>query len=235
MIPNCIYAWFLGIRWDAFLDVIQYLIAQLGYALLVLFLALCSQLILPLIFGDISLVMEFETGTLNKLVSAYAYLKNVFYATSEYLLVGCCLTGYISTLYMIVTLGPRSYVNRNCFKRRDGWYRFSWFPNGKVGLLNENGVLVFLPEYDEIDESSEGLCAVKIDNKWGYIRLRKDFEIDWVEGPWILPQYSYAGPFTGGLAEVRSEFHREKGWRDCKGYEYWDMTEDEARKKMKNR
>ena len=105
LIPNCIYAWFLGIRWDAFLDVIQYLIAQLGYALLVLFLALCSQLILPLIFGDISLVMEFETGTLNKLVSAYAYLNNVFNATSDYLLVGCCLTGYISTLYMIVTLG----------------------------------------------------------------------------------------------------------------------------------
>jgi len=215
LIPNCIYAWFLGIRWNALIVGIQSLIAMLGVALLVLFLALFVPLILPLILGDrdaalvisffTSLVMGDETGTLNILASAYAFLNNVFNATSDYLLVGCCLTGYISTLYMILMLSPRSYDSWS-FKSLDGgWYGFSWLLNMKVGVLNENGALVVRPDYDEINACSEDYCAVRIDNKWGYIRLGKNLLNELALSPKfeIWPKYRDAGRFREGLAYVK--------------------------------
>ena len=49
----------------------------------------------------------------------------------------------------------------------------------------------------------------------------------------IEAKYDFAFPFYSDLAYVKA--NGKLGYIDKKGNEYWDMTEDEARQKMKNR
>ncbi len=75
----------------------------------------------------------------------------------------------------------------------------------------------------------EGLTAVRLrDNfteKWGFIDE---------EGKEVIGlKYDYAYDFREGLAKVK--LNGKWGYIDKDGREYWDMTEDEARQKMKNR
>ena len=48
---------------------------------------------------------------------------------------------------------------------------FRFWGDGKIGFLNERGVVVVKPTFENALElwMEQGLAAVKIDGKWGYI------------------------------------------------------------------
>jgi len=66
----------------------------------------------------------------------------------------------------------------------------------KTGVIDKAGNVVIAPDtkYTRIEKFSEGLAAVKVNNKWGYI----DTEGNEV----IPPKYDNALPFSEGLAAV---------------------------------
>lgn len=55
--------------------------------------------------------------------------------------------------------------------------------NGKYGFINKTGKEVIPPKFDEAQEFSEGLAAVKVGHKWGYIDSKGNFA--------IKPKYTY--------------------------------------------
>ncbi len=63
------------------------------------------------------------------------------------------------------------------------------------GFVNEKGLLVVKPQYSEVKNFSQGLAAVKLDDKWGYI--------DKTGKQLVLPQYSEVKNFSQGLAAVK--------------------------------
>lgn len=66
---------------------------------------------------------------------------------------------------------------------------------GNYGFINKKGLLVIKPQYSEVLNFSQGLAAVKLDDKWGY--LDKTGKVV------VKPQFSEAYSFSEGLAAVR--------------------------------
>lgn len=64
------------------------------------------------------------------------------------------------------------------------------------------------PKFDEVQDFSEGLAAVRIEDKWGYINKKGDMIID--------PEFIYARPFKSGKAFVNTE-KMQPGYIDRKG------------------
>ncbi|GHT08681.1 hypothetical protein AGMMS49525_17840 [Bacteroidia bacterium] len=73
--------------------------------------------------------------------------------------------------------------------------------SNKWGFIDKAGKFVIRPEYDDALDFSEGLAAVKLNGKWGYININQ-------YGVAIEPQFSVAGSFHNGLAEVMSSDDR---------------------------
>ncbi|HNX57482.1 MAG TPA: WG repeat-containing protein, partial [Spirochaetota bacterium] len=65
------------------------------------------------------------------------------------------------------------------------------------GFINTKGELAFeTQKFDNVTYFSEGLCAVYINGKYGYIDKKGVMAIQ--------PEYEFAGPFTSGVAVVKS-------------------------------
>ena len=111
--------------------------------------------------------------------------------------------------------------------------------NNKWGFVNKTGKEVTPLKYDDVANSSsfsdalkkgsfsEGLAAVQLNKKWGFVN-KTGKEVT----PLKYDNVGYSG-FSEGLAPVR--LNGKYGFVDKEGNEYWDMTDDEARQKMKNR
>ncbi len=68
--------------------------------------------------------------------------------------------------------------------------------NGLYGYLNDKGVEIIAPKYQEVKAfpSDEGLAPIKSNGKWGYINKNGVVTIS--------PKYDYADGFAKGLAIV---------------------------------
>jgi len=83
----------------------------------------------------------------------------------------------------------------DCFgKFSEGFSVVHGFDNGKSGFINKQGEAVIAPQFDEANDFSEGLAAVKVEGKWGYIDKTGKVVIE--------PLYSSVRDFHNGLALV---------------------------------
>ena len=57
-------------------------------------------------------------------------------------------------------------------KHRTIWNRFSIVNDHKYGFINEFGKIVINPVFDSADYFSEGLAAVELNDKWGFINQK---------------------------------------------------------------
>lgn len=67
-----------------------------------------------------------------------------------------------------------------------------WGSDGECGFMAGDGSMAVQPQYVEALDFSEGLAAVRIEDKWGYIDTKGNQVIE--------PQYDKAGGFSEGLA-----------------------------------
>lgn len=88
--------------------------------------------------------------------------------------------------------------------------------NGKYGLVNEDGVEIVKPIYDDIDYFSDGMARIKIrkdylENYYGFINVKGEVVIE--------PKFAYAWDFFNGLAKVAhgDYWNRYLGFIDKKG------------------
>ena len=65
----------------------------------------------------------------------------------------------------------------------------------KSGFIDKTGRMVIDPKFDDARSFSNGLAAVKIDNKWGYI--------DKTGVVVIKAEFDNPGSFSNGLARVK--------------------------------
>ena len=63
-----------------------------------------------------------------------------------------------------------------------------------MDLLTATGSSVIEPQFVTAQGFSEGLAAVRVDTRWGYINSRGEQVIE--------PRYTFARPFSEGLAAV---------------------------------
>ena len=106
-------------------------------------------------------------------------------------------------------------------------------PNGLYGFKDADGKIRIKPKYQEARSFNEDFASVKLNRKWGFI--------DKTGNVVIPPKYSDVMDFSEGLAEVKLNgkigwaYGGPSGFVDKYGNEYWNMTEDQARQKMKER
>ena len=79
------------------------------------------------------------------------------------------------------------------------------------GFIDKTGELVIPLEYEHLRDFSEGLAAVRIDDKWGYIDKQNNTVIE--------PLFNNAWPFKNGLAWVETE--EGNGYINKKGEFIW--------------
>ncbi|MFD0999437.1 WG repeat-containing protein [Ohtaekwangia kribbensis] len=80
------------------------------------------------------------------------------------------------------------------------------------GFMDKTGRIVIPPKYDMTDEFYDGLCAVIVNDAWGFIN-KNDSMV-------IAPQFDYLrGGFTNGICEV--EKNNLKGYINKKGKYIW--------------
>jgi hypothetical protein len=104
-------------------------------------------------------------------------------------------------------------------------------PNGLYGFKDADGKIRIKPKYQEARSFNEDFASVKLNGKWGFI--------DKTGNVVIPPKYGDVGYFSEGLAQVQLNgklgYWGQSGFIDKTGNEYWSMTEDQARQKMKER
>lgn len=73
--------------------------------------------------------------------------------------------------------------------------------NGKWGFINTNGEVVILPQYDCVDDFSEGLAGIKNGGFWGYINKNNKL---------VIPsKYRKISKFSHGKAQVSQNMCKE--------------------------
>lgn len=86
-----------------------------------------------------------------------------------------------------------------------------------MGIHKQNGEIIIEPQFDLAGHFSDGLAAVKLNGKWGYID--KDGKTV------ISPQFDQAVPFQNGLAQVVVRSSPPKfGYVDKTGKYIWEPT-----------
>ncbi len=103
-------------------------------------------------------------------------------------------TGGISIMKRIVLLLViiTSFLMSSVAFAQSQSYLFLISEKGKFGYIDEYGKVVVKPTYDDAEEFSEGLAAVKVGDVWGYINGNGEMDIE--------PQFEQAWPFSEGLA-----------------------------------
>ena len=114
-----------------------------------------------------------------------------------------------------------TYIDPNgkVLKQKFDWFSEHFTPDGlcivrdyktnKCGFINKKGEYVIKPEFDEVDEFSEGLARVKVDGKYGYI----DYNGKMVVEPSFVLAKQY---FSNGLAGVYIDTVEWQQWKDGK-------------------
>lgn len=72
----------------------------------------------------------------------------------------------------------------------------------KTKTTSNNYIFALSPEYDDVLSFSEGLAAVKLDNKWGFIDIDGKIIIE--------PKYDYVSSFSDGLAIISGTDENDK-------------------------
>lgn len=107
---------------------------------------------------------------------------------------------YISILFLAIlfmgfaTACSSKLTNDNVAQTPKNGYRYLIEVDGKYGFINQKGVVVIEPQFDDAKVFSEGLAAVKINGKWGYINKTGKVIVE--------PQFENAYDFSDGLAFV---------------------------------
>jgi len=70
--------------------------------------------------------------------------------------------------------------------------------DGKYGFYISKNIRGIKPRYDEVRKFAKNMIAVRIDDKWGYVRLKTVFGIRIYEA--IPPQYDTVEDFTGFIS-----------------------------------
>jgi hypothetical protein len=70
---------------------------------------------------------------------------------------------------------------------------------GRCGYIDHSGSFAIRPQFDTVTTFSEGMAAVRMNNKWGYINTSGKIVIN--------PQFDGVTMFSGGLAVVVVEGH----------------------------
>lgn len=92
----------------------------------------------------------------------------------------------------------KHYTNFNGGRAIIECYKKNNFSHG-AGVINTKGEMVVEPKFDKAYAFSEGLAAIKIKEKWGY--MDKDGHII------IEPQFEEAGIFSEGIARIGIDSH----------------------------
>lgn len=71
---------------------------------------------------------------------------------------------------------------------------FKIIENGKIGYINEKGIVVIEPKFLNGNDFSDGLASVRLSGRYGFIDKSGDFVIQ--------PKYDYALSFNNGIACV---------------------------------
>ena len=152
--------------------------------------------------------------------------------------------GFIDTTGTIIIPLEYDFLDNSfpCYVEKDGnayyiditgqpvWYEPGLFYDNWIGLHKDGkegrfdritGRLVIPIEYDVIYPLSEGLCAVKKDEAWGYVDAVGDIVIP------LELEYEEVGSFTEGLAWVRRD--RKYGYIDTTGRLVTPLDFDYAR------
>ncbi len=104
------------------------------------------------------------------------------------------------------------------------------YPNeGVYGLLDQEGRVVCEPQWDEINSFSQGLAAVKQDDKWGFINTQGEVVVapqwDYVED---FTEDGFATVFTGKMRSRYSPDNGKYGFVNKAGQLLGDMEWDDA-------
>ena len=196
-----------------------------------------------------------QWGRVGNLVIAHWSLFSGIESLSKFFLILFSILGYVSTYQLVKELRITRYeyfpegLRAICLFDKWGfinpkgeividfvYHYVSCFCEGlaRVGqplglvieycFINEEGKIIS-EWYIDAKDFSEGLAAVRRSDKWGFID-KQGKEV-------IKPKYSYVVSFSEGLAFVTR--YDKDFLIDKDGNEYLDMTEDEARRQMKNR
>ncbi len=85
-----------------------------------------------------------------------------------------------------------------------------------IGFIDNKGNVVIDFKYHSARPCSEGLMAVKLDNKWGYINKKGELIIDY--------KYDEVKEFSEGYAAVAKEIKNSNGFTDT----YWGFIDKEG-------
>lgn len=89
----------------------------------------------------------------------------------------------------------------------------------KTGIYSLEGTLIKEAEFEDVDSLGQGMAAVKIDDKWGYIDVEtKDIVIE--------PRFDKARAFSQGLAPVEKD--GDMGYIDKEGNILVEPAYDQA-------
>lgn len=94
-------------------------------------------------------------------------------------------------------------------------YRFE--SNGSFGFITGNGKIAIPNIYSDAREFSEGLAAVKLGSKWGYINTRGKIIIE--------PRFHQAENFEKRRARIQLEDGGGWGYINRKGRLIWSPTQ----------
>lgn len=107
-----------------------------------------------------------------------------------------------------IDLDTRGYIKVEGYSNNMGYSKLGYFK----GIYDFKGNEVLVTIFDDIGFPSEGLCAVKLNDKWGYKNLKGDTIIEY--------QYTFAGEFRNGIAPVSDSpfFDVENQFNDGIGF-----------------
>src|SRR5687768_1320986 len=127
----------------------------------------------------------------------------------------------MKTFVLITTLGMASLCAQNVFAPgiSPDPNRFAVPIKGKFGFISTSGQVVIAPEFESVQEFSDGLCAVRLDGRYGFIDNK---------GEMVIPeQFDYATQFSEGLALVYLEgkpFFVDKGGKKAFDHVYQRLS-----------
>lgn len=92
--------------------------------------------------------------------------------------------------FLKIEIDSRGYIKVEGFTNNMGLGEWGYYK----GMYDFDGKELLITIFSDLGFPSEGLCAAKLDNKWGYESLEGETVIEY--------QFTYAGEFIDGIAPV---------------------------------